>query len=528
MPNPAEGAQTLHLWEEARKTLNMVRWTENSAPFQYRIRRFQRELDPQRLRVLRERTSTLVEARGNPFVSYPPDSLAAHGYAKLSMSESVYYAPDAAVLLSSAFLDRHCFRAVASERPGEIGLAFQPIRRSPLPDVYGVLWLTTHPVGLRSIEYGYTGLPVTLPKDRAGGQLEFERLSSGAWIVRRWRIRMPRFAEQSLRWKGALTTTRLVLKGLEEEGGEILDVLTGTGGPLDTATVNLTGSVYDSIAGRPLPHAAVSLAGTDYQAVTGADGSFRMTRVPEGLYTVTFSHPVLDSLGFVPEGHPIEISRGRAARVSLAIPPLASIRAAGCATKAGSQGGVLHGTIFEEAEVLPIPAARVVVSRARGGIVEQMTDTLGRYVFCDMPTGTPLSVYAELAGRQSLVARLTLVDGAPRELKLHILLAGKQVTMPDGRTVLLRTPLQVHGVVRGEPGMIPLAGARIRIIGQDTVELRTNSKGGFSAASVLPGRYRIEVDAEGYQPHRAGLILNASSVADVEIRLHPVGRDADL
>ena len=44
--------------------------------------------------------------------------------------ESIYWAPDAAVLLSDEFLDTHCFHVTRNERraPGLIGLAFQPVR----------------------------------------------------------------------------------------------------------------------------------------------------------------------------------------------------------------------------------------------------------------------------------------------------------------------------------------------------------------------------------------------------------------
>lgn len=217
---PAEGMRAATLWEEARKALNAAALTQDQELVRFRVRRFQRRLDPQFLRVQGEETSLRTLYGSSPFSSLPADDLARNGYRRADGDGDgwVYYAPDAHVLLSDAFLDTHCFRVRRGEKEtrGLVGLAFEPLRTQRVPDIEGVLWLDARTAELRFVEFGYTRLP--LPRDAAqGGRVEYERLPGGAWIVRRWWIRMPLLTRRA-------QSRALSLIGVLETGGEVEEV----------------------------------------------------------------------------------------------------------------------------------------------------------------------------------------------------------------------------------------------------------------------------------------------------------------
>src|SRR5215213_3706907 len=191
---PGAGEETSTLWDEARKALQSAVTTRQQYPYRFRTDRRVRQLDPATLTVRREEVRAMEGLSDNPFVSVGAERLARGGYVETVGDTVFFHAPDAAVLLSDPFLERHCFR---SQRPdgdhaGMVGLAFEPVRAGEHADVAGVLWLDARTAELRSVEYRYTrGSGAAAVNERAGGRVEFKRLPSGAWIVNRWRILMP-------------------------------------------------------------------------------------------------------------------------------------------------------------------------------------------------------------------------------------------------------------------------------------------------------------------------------------------------
>ncbi|UCC48881.1 MAG: carboxypeptidase regulatory-like domain-containing protein [Gemmatimonadota bacterium] len=230
---PDVGARTAEVWEEARKALSVVAWAEAREMLQYRVVRHEREFDARTLRVRKERSWPSSRwARGSPFRSLPPEELAEGGYVQPAAADSfVYYAPDAAVVLSERFADLHCFgiKVRGGDREELIGLTFEPVPDRDLPDVEGVLWLDGKTAELQYLEYRYTRLPLPFRSDKIGGRVEFERLPSGVWIVSRWWIRMP------IVWEAELLhplSDRFRLAVVREEGGTVLDVRTAEGTPV--------------------------------------------------------------------------------------------------------------------------------------------------------------------------------------------------------------------------------------------------------------------------------------------------------
>ena len=277
---PAAGRATARLWEEVRKALEAASFTERDSLYQYTVRTHSRKLDPRSFRVLAESASTRNVYRVAPFASVSVEQLLDGGFVDQTFSGITYYAPDAEVLLSEKFLDEYCFEIAESRtNPEVVGLAFRPVSAHGAPAVRGTLWLDRATRKLRRLEYGYIRL--RLPGGAAAfasGRVEFEALPTGAWIVRRWHIRMPTQVTLQREMTGSpvsITSTcgpgcyRMetqvledlqrvpgmipVVTGLQEEGGEVLVTIPLRGPALPTRVMGLAAAARP-VAVHPAPH----------------------------------------------------------------------------------------------------------------------------------------------------------------------------------------------------------------------------------------------------------------------------------
>jgi hypothetical protein len=185
---PADGEATAALWSRARRALEGTALLQERELVEYEVRTWIRDVSFPR-GTARVRSSETRVARGRPFATRPAAELVAHGLARIEGDRVVHHGPDAALLLSDAFLDAYCFRA-GPRRGALVGLAFEPVRRDVV-GIEGVLWLDGRSGELRHLEYGYTHLPGSDPGRRATGRIEFRHLPGGGWIVDRWWIRRP-------------------------------------------------------------------------------------------------------------------------------------------------------------------------------------------------------------------------------------------------------------------------------------------------------------------------------------------------
>lgn len=203
------------VWEELRKALDAAAVAEQRRSHAFRTRTFRRERTIYHSRVLNSQEWVSPDFSTQPFQATPVHRLAQHGYVEGAAADSfVFHAPDAHTLLSDAFLDHHCFRL--RERRGSVGLEFAPVAARTLPDVRGVLWMDRRTGRLRKLEYTYVNLPYENPVNVLGGELDFEQLPDGAWIVRRWVVRMPKLRMTE--------TGRTFVAALVEQGGQIVAI----------------------------------------------------------------------------------------------------------------------------------------------------------------------------------------------------------------------------------------------------------------------------------------------------------------
>lgn len=487
---PGAGAQTALLWEEARKALNATALSEEQRLFQVTYVQYERDLHPRTLQVRGESTRSRTGLSSSPFVSAPAENLAEKGYIQVDDEGASFYAPDAEVLLSDTFLDGHCFRTTSGEgnRSGWIGLAFEPLRGRKLPDVSGVLWLDRSTAELRSLEYRYTGLVLEEGMDSVGGHLEFEQLPGGAWIVPRWWIRMPTVKERRVQTRG-WRMRKVASIGLKEVGGEVIEVRTLAGVPIFGAfSVRLTGEVFDSTRGVPLRGARVFLEGTPYAVIADSAGRFEMEGLPEGSYSLTFSHPRLDSLGFSPRPRTVTLKADGMSPIALAIPSPVAIWAAECPDSVRAPGtGVLVGLVRNTASGVPLPEARVSLKWPGGG-AETTTSSAGRFRFCAVPEGAAVRAEAGFLGSRSAPSEIRITGNIPSRHDLALEWRG-----PLGTA---RQPVRVTGRLLDAETSRPLSGATVRLA-NTRFDGTTDSDGAFALAKVPPDRTRWRWSTRG-------------------------------
>lgn len=514
-PRPGSGPETATVWEEARKVLGSARESGESGEYRYQVRRFWRTLDPGGATILNDTVVTGEAERGTPFVAVPLETLSRNGYVESTVAGFTFHAPDARVLLSDEFQERHCFALQPGEN-GEIGLSFEPVSGAR-PDVRGTLWLDRASAELRRMEYRYTQVPgLRREGEAAGGRMEFARLPDGRWIVGRWTIRMPivtatrvqgslSFSDPSLRDQNAL---HFRLAGIREEGGEVLAATRADGGVQLASSGTVAGTVFDSTASRPLAGARVSVAG--HQAVTDSLGRFSIGGLPAGDYQLAFTAARLDSLRFIPAAVRVSVREGAVAEQALAIPPLEVVWAAGCAEMPASTGalaGAVRGASGE-----PTAGARVTVawSGAVPGDATAVADAQGVYRACGVPTGVPLTLRVAAADAAVSVSEVRVAAGRPG--RQDVTLPAPRTSAASGTTVAGSTG--ISGIVRDAAGR-PVAGAAVRI--DALAAVATDAQGRFRVRSVPPGEHRVTVTHPSLGARTVALPLPADA-AEMELR----------
>ncbi|HYW09903.1 MAG TPA: carboxypeptidase regulatory-like domain-containing protein, partial [Longimicrobium sp.] len=491
---PGAGVPAATLWTEARKALDAVVWSGSGA-YSFTFVEYQNDVELGAMRVHRGRHQRVSGLSRGVWNTSDPAALPRQGYRRQRADGVWYIAPDAAVLLSEGFQDTHCFSAVRGDgdNQGLVGLAFEPQGRRRLVDVEGTLWIDVASAELRWLEYRYRHLPEAEDHPVVGGRLDFARLPNGAWIVKRWRIRMPLFdvnvLEASSHPSGWNRKPRVT--AMHEAGGHVARVVDGRG---RTVLVGDAGSVEGTVTsgpgGRPLAGARVRLTGTQHRAASGDDGSFRIDDLADGRYFLTFNHPVLDSMRASHQPVEVLVKTGAPARVALEGPTRDGALAAGCAADASS--GIVVGTVRNRSTDVPLAGAEVRLRWGAEGSANVETDAEGRYRFCAAPLGVPLRLTATFLDVPVDAPAFTLADRAPQRRDFRLTVVSQSVRVGGERMeVTGDAPVRVVGTVRDVSGA-PIAGVVVRF-GTGLAERTTDRAGRFSLTRVPQGSYVVEL-----------------------------------
>jgi len=192
-----DGNLTLgQVWSEIRKALEAARLTQERNAYQYRTRSYTRTIEGESGRVAEQNARFGSAYQTTPFESRPVDELLERGFVQDGDDQpggEMYYAPDAVVLVSDPFLDSHCMRLTRGddENAGLIGVEFEPVENRRVPDIAGTLWVDPETWLLSHLEYRYVHTRPDVDTHDIGGEVVFQRLPDGTWIVPEWRIRTP-------------------------------------------------------------------------------------------------------------------------------------------------------------------------------------------------------------------------------------------------------------------------------------------------------------------------------------------------
>jgi hypothetical protein len=536
----AQGEGTVLVWEEIRKALAAAVWADEQELFFYRTYKYSRELNERRSRRIAEIGTARAGVADAPFRSVSAAQLAREGYIVERGDDAWYYIPDAYTLLDAEFLDTHCFHIVRDrdERPGQVGLAFEPVGGRTLPDVEGTLWLDETSSELRELDVRHTEVRYEVRDRRIGGNVRFLMLPSGAWIVREWQIRMPKITvTEHPRYIRGYDAE---VKGFTDSGGEIYRVSTRDGTTLFEAPLaTVVGTVFDSSAASYLGGAFVRVDGTDFQAITDSAGRFDLSVPLAGEYTLRLSHPRLDSLAVPEQAESVELERDSTTAAAFALPSVRSnvLRLCGRDTRVPATRVIL-GVVRDSGTGEPANGAKVsaswqYVDLSRPDVVvrnvrdEVNTDDSGLFAVCDVPAASVVRLWAEQGGKRSREASLLFAqqlgktvavgwDRLPGEPYDHeyearypvwkvdlSLGAGRMQTLEPSRSVL-------QGVVTDSASGEPLEG--VTVILNDSLRTVTDADGKYQLTDVVwrEALNHVEFSRLGYTPGTLDVLINTT------------------
>lgn len=533
---PEAGVAVAAMWDEVRKALTATQLTTAAAKYRFNLRQYEREIDSKTLAVRRSRSWERAGLNEEPYGSLPAESLATHGYVQVTPEGTWYYAPDARTFLSDAFSRTHCLKPAepSAERRGLVGLAFEPVEKRDRTDVRGVLWLDARTSELEFLEFGYTGLPAATSEHFFGGRVEFDRLPSGAWVVQRWYIRMPKLTRE-LRYRTSPVLemgvpprmtpySEEVVTAIIERGGEVKDRVPANAQLELSEFASLKGVVFDSTSDGPLTRADVWLekpgqAVPTGRAVTDSLGGFRLDSIPPGEYILSITHARLDTLGASLEPVPLALERGDAIEVGFSTPSPATIGRAMCPEALSEDAGLVRGSVRRDAGGPPVAAARVVArwegnwQAIAGGFSTPLTelvttsDESGHFTLCGVPRYRALEIRA--TDSESPGEPLSLSLDSARVTVIELL-------APEGMAVR-RGNSSVVGVISG-PDAKALPQAEVRVLPSEAAA-RTNSRGAFRLSGLASGRHLLEVRALGYEPVRRIVVLSSGATDTLNVWL---------
>ncbi len=285
-----------------------------------------------------------------------------------------------------------------------------------------------------------------------------------------------------------------------------------------SAQANIVGVVYDSLATRAaLFEAQVTIVELGRIAWTDKRGRFRFDTVKAGRYTITFLHPVLDSLDVSAPEYPLDVPPAGTIVAALATPSPATTYARLCPGPKELKTGAVYGRVHAATDGAPVAGVRVfgtwldmllVGTRLKrqwreNGVV---TGKHGEYLLCNVPNDVAVDIRAargvlaagpvQVQTGEQLLAhvdfKVPITDSSSRMLAGDSGRALRADTVPPSGSAVLT------GTVNSFDGK-PVADALVGLLGFN-VSARTNAAGQFALSRLPSGTRTVQVRALGASP----------------------------
>jgi hypothetical protein len=312
----------------------------------------------------------------------------------------------------------------------------------------------------------------------------------------------------------------------------------------------LEGTVIDSLrAASPIAGASVSATRvgaareTTLVALTDAKGRFAFDPIDAGEYAIGFAHALLDSLEFGGPARRVVVPVAGVAHADLAVPSGGTLRSLACQGMTLAKGtGALLGEVSDADSDRPLAGAQVVAAWTEltfdQGILKAMTlehsggvvtDSLGQYRLCGVPTDSWLLVQVQHADRIGSAFQVSIADASGvqvRNLSISREGARDRAALDSALRDTTRTlaPLAgtatLAGIVRGSSGR-PVANAQVRVVGTTPVT-RTDANGWFTLTGLPSGTQEMEVRELGFPVQRRPVDLKRGRTLHQEIQLEGV------
>jgi hypothetical protein len=285
----------------------------------------------------------------------------------------------------------------------------------------------------------------------------------------------------------------------------------------------LSGMVYDSLQDEPVRGATVVIAGTTHQTRTDSTGMYKfdVDSLPEGVVTVGFFLPSMDSLGITPPVRQVSIRHGESELLDLGVPSMRTVLRVVCRDSVTEGRGMMMGVVSDADTDAPLVGALVVVMWTEMNIGSTSLSKLpkaahttvgahGNYRLCGLPSGVQLRAQARLGTKQSGWIDITMPPGGVMQRNFLVGEKPKAVAAapapPPGATGVepaAPKPLgtaQLTGTVVGADGK-PLEGAQVYLVGT-AVGARADYRGSFRLTGLPAGTQTVEVRLLSYAPRR--------------------------
>jgi hypothetical protein len=309
-PNRGDRLVALGVLEQARAGLLATIVARSDKPARMMRLRAIRTMDGFTDRVIHQRVR--IDSAGTTFGSFGAARNAIdfvrNGFTADSAGQTLYFGPDAEVLLDDQFASGYCFHLMDAERQraNQIGLGFRPVGlKDGRVDVAGALWIDTVARALVDIDYRYLGVDPRAEPFRPGGRISFREMPNGVVVIDRWTIRIvgsnrntSDLFDSYIRplWPDGKPMPRERSFYGVEVWGELARASWSDGhtwvGPL--GSVHLRAVNED---GNPVPGIVVRLVDTDYQARADSSGNIELPDLMPGPYAVSVVDPDLAAIG---------------------------------------------------------------------------------------------------------------------------------------------------------------------------------------------------------------------------------------